>query len=39
VVFPPLKIVILWCVAASGNFGDFYQIDPDLSIVKYVLRN
>jgi hypothetical protein len=38
-VVPPVEIVILWRVAASGNFGDLYQIDPDLSIVKCVLRN
>jgi hypothetical protein len=38
-VVPPEEIVILWRVAASGNFVDFYQIDPDLSIGKCVLRN
>jgi hypothetical protein len=38
-VVPPEGIVILWRVAASGNFVDFYQIDPDLSINKCVLRN
>jgi hypothetical protein len=38
-VVPPVEIVILWRVAASGNFGDFYQIDPDLSIGECALRN
>jgi hypothetical protein len=26
-------------VAASANFADSYQIDPDLSIIKYQYRN
>jgi hypothetical protein len=29
--FPPVEVAIRCRLAASGNFDDFYQIDPDLS--------
>jgi hypothetical protein len=29
--FPPVEVAIPCRLAASGNFDDFYHIDPDLS--------